>query len=188
MDVLDRKNYNLLIQKYYANCLPYLADVISPMQAHAADIKRRYPDAKVVFIGPCVSKKDEAEKYKDYVEAVLTYEEISTWFKNEGVELEQNVDSDEESRARLFPTTAGILKTMDLKSSGYEYLAIDGVENCIDALTDISEGKIHKCFIEMSACAGSCVGGPVMERKHYNQNGNTTYRRNPISDYLAISK
>ena len=179
---------NLLIQKYYANCLPYLADVISPMQAHAADIKRRYPDAKVVFIGPCVSKKDEAEKYKDYVEAVLTYEEISTWFKNEGVELEQNVDSDEESRARLFPTTAGILKTMDLKSSGYEYLAIDGVENCIDALTDISEGKIHKCFIEMSACAGSCVGGPVMERKHYNQNGNTTYRRNPISDYLAISK
>lgn len=178
---------NLLIQKYYPNCLPYLADVISPMQAHAASIKKRYPDAKVVFIGPCVSKKDEVEHYKNYVEAALTFEELSEWFKKEGVEVEQTSDSEKESLARFFPTTGGILKTMTQKNSDYDYLAIDGVENCIDALMDISEGKIHKCFIEMSACAGSCVGGPVMERKHNSQNGNISYRRNPVSDYLAVS-
>lgn len=178
---------NLLIQKYYPNCLPYLADVISPMQAHAASIKKRYPDAKVVFIGPCVSKKDEVEHYKNYVEAALTFEELSEWFKKDGVEVEQTSDSEKESLARFFPTTGGILKTMTQKNSDYDYLAIDGVENCIDALMDISEGKIHKCFIEMSACAGSCVGGPVMERKHNSQNGNISYRRNPVSDYLAVS-
>lgn len=178
---------NLLIQKYYPNCLPYLADVISPMQAHAASIKKRYPDAKVVFIGPCVSKKDEVEHYKNYVEAALTFEELSEWFKKEEVEVEQTSDSEKESLARFFPTTGGILKTMTQKNSDYDYLAIDGVENCIDALMDISEGKIHKCFIEMSACAGSCVGGPVMERKHNSQNGNISYRRNPVSDYLAVS-
>ena len=179
---------NLLIQKYYPNCLPYLADVISPMQAHAADIKRRYPDAKVVFIGPCVSKKDEAEHYKNYVEAALTFEELSDWFKKENVEVEQVTDTVDESLARFFPTTGGILKTMTQENTDYDYLAIDGVENCIDALMDISEGKIHKCFIEMSACAGSCVGGPVMERKHNNSNGNVSFRRNPVSDYVAVSK
>ena len=52
---------NLLIQKYYPAALPYLADVLSPMQAHCQDIKKRHPGAKTVFIGPCVAKKDEAE-------------------------------------------------------------------------------------------------------------------------------
>ena len=72
------------------------------------------------------------------------------------------MDTAEESRARFFPTTGGILKTMAQDISGYTYLAIDGVENCIAALRDIENGKIHKCFIEMSACSGSCIGGPVM--------------------------
>ena len=54
---------NLLIQKYFPKELPYLADVLSPMQAHCADLKRRHPGAKTVFIGPCVAKKDEAAHY-----------------------------------------------------------------------------------------------------------------------------
>ena len=49
---------NLLIQKYFPRALEYLADVVSPMQAHCMDIKKRYPNAKTVFIGPCVAKKD----------------------------------------------------------------------------------------------------------------------------------
>ena len=68
---------NLLIQKYFPKLLPYLADVLSPMQAHCEDIKRRLPNAKTVFIGPCVAKKDEAEYYEGIVDAVLTYEELS---------------------------------------------------------------------------------------------------------------
>ena len=52
---------NLLIQKYFPAELAYLADVMSPMQAHCAEIKKRLPHAKTVFIGPCVAKKDEAE-------------------------------------------------------------------------------------------------------------------------------
>ena len=60
---------NLLIQKQYPAVLEYLADVMSPMQAHCQDIKKRYPDAKTVFIGPCVAKKDEAEHYAGIVDA-----------------------------------------------------------------------------------------------------------------------
>ena len=169
---------NLLIQKYFPSELEYLADVVSPMQAHCMDIKKRYPEAKTVFIGPCVAKKDEAEHYEGIVDAVLTFEELTEWLKEENVELKQEMDSEEKSRARFFPTTGGILKTMTRDNSDYTYIALDGIDNCIAALRDIENGKIHKCFIEMSACTGSCVGGPVMEKYH---------RSSPVSDYIVIS-
>jgi putative PAS/PAC sensor protein len=168
---------NLLIQKYFPKEIPCLADIMSPMQAHAADIKKRIPDAKVVFVGPCVAKKDEAEYYEGLVDGVLTYEDLAKWMETENISIERETDSDEFSRARFFPTTGGILKTM-AKVSDYTYMAIDGVENCIAALKDIESGAVHKCFIEMSACVGSCVGGPVMEK----------YHRSPIKDYAAVAK
>ncbi len=168
---------NLLIQKKFPSLLEYLADVVSPMQAHCLDIKKRYPDAKTVFIGPCVAKKDEADHYKGIVDAVLTFEELTKWLNEENIELEHVMDSDEHSRARFFPTTGGVLKTMAQDAPGYKYVALDGVENCIAALKEIEAGNIHKCFIEMSACAGSCLGGPIMEKYNYA----------PISDFMAVA-
>ena len=168
---------NLLIQKYFPNILGYLADVVTPMHAHCADIKRRCPEAKTVFIGPCVSKKDEADFTGGMVDAVLTFEELTEWLKEENIELEPGVDKTPESLARFFPTTGGILKTLVNRTPGYTYMAIDGVENCIEALKDIESGKIHNCFIEMSACAGSCIGGPVMEK----------YHRSPVKDYMSVA-
>ena len=169
---------NLLIQKYFPAELQYLADVMSPMQAHCVDIKKRIPNAKTVFIGPCVAKKDEAEYYEGPVDAVLTFEELTNWLKAAHSELEKEMDENPESRARFFPTTGGILKTMAQNAPGYTYLALDGVENCITALKDIESGKIHNCFIEMSACIGSCIGGPVMEK----------YHRSPVHDYMSVAQ
>lgn len=167
---------NLLIQKYFPSLLPYLADVLSPMQAHAADIKRRYPNAKVVFVGPCVAKKDEAERYEGYADAVLTFEELTNMLKSERIELEHGIDKTEESRARFFPTSGGVIKTMN-QNENYAYITIDGAENCIAALQDIENGKISNCFIEMSMCAGSCIGGPVMEK----------YHRSPVRDFATVA-
>ena len=169
---------NLLIQKYYPSCLPYLADVLSPMQAHCEDIKRRNPNAKTVFIGPCVAKKDEADYYTGITDAALTFEELTEWFERKGITLNKALDKSDESLARFFPTTGGILKTMEKNMlPDYTYIAIDGVENCMAALHDIEEGNINNCFIEMSACAGSCIGGPVMEK----------YHRMPVRDYAAVA-
>ncbi|MBQ8496137.1 MAG: 4Fe-4S binding protein [Clostridia bacterium] len=168
---------NLLIQKYFPAELPFLADVKSPMQAHAADIKRRIPNAKVVFIGPCVAKKDEADYYKD-VDAVLTFEELSDWFEKVRVTPEQKTDENPGSLTRLFPTPGGIIKTMDIGKFGYTFLSVDGVENCMAALRDIEAGKLQKCFIEMSACVGGCVGGPVMEK----------HSRSHLRGYLAVAE
>jgi len=168
---------NLLIQKHFKGLIPYLADVVSPMQAHCKDIKRRMPDAKTVFIGPCIAKKDEAQHYEGIVDATLTFDEVNAWFKAEGITPEQKIDRDENSRARFFPTSGGILKTMSLNNPNYNYMVIDGIQNCIAALKDIEAGNVHKCFIEMSACAGSCIGGPVMEKQH----------RLPIKGYVSVA-
>ena len=169
---------NLLIQKHYPFALEYLADVKSPMQVHCQDIKKRIKNAKTVFIGPCVAKKDEAEYYEGIVDAVLTFEELTLMLKSANIELEKELDKDENTKARFFPTTGGILKTMSQEESRYSYVAIDGVENCIAVLNDIKAGKIHNCFIEMSACSGSCVGGPVMEKYHHLSS---------VTDYIRVA-
>ncbi len=169
---------NLLIQKYFPHLLPHLADTLSPMQAHCVDIKKRHPGAKTVFIGPCVAKKDEAAHYSGIVDAVLTFEELSRWLTAEGIKLEASEERSEEGLARFFPTTGGILKAMTRQEPEYSYLAVDGVENCISVLRDIENGKVHKVFIEMSACVGSCIGGPVMEKFH----------RSPVNDYIKVAQ
>ncbi len=172
---------NLLIQKYFPKELPYLAPVLSPMQAHAQDIQRRRPAWKTVFIGPCIAKKDEAQAYDGFVDAVLTFEELSQWLQEENISLMPEQDNSlaaaEEGRARFFPVTGGILKTMACTQKDYTYLAVDGVENCIAALKDIEKGGLQHCFIEMSACTGSCIGGPVMEKFHPT----------PLRDYAQVS-
>lgn len=169
---------NTLVEKYYPEVLPYLATVVSPMQAHCQKIKQEHPDAKTVFIGPCISKKAEADAYPGYADCVLTFEELSDWLKQEGITVEQGEDHLEESRARLFPTTGGILRTMKCDSPDYAYLVVDGIENVLAALDDIKQGRLKKCFIEMSICAGSCIGGPAMERE----------RRRPVTDTIAVNR
>lgn len=169
---------NTLIEKYYPEVLPYLATVLSPMQAHCQKIKAENPGAKTVFIGPCISKKAEAEAYPGFVDCVLTFEELSEWFRQEGITLEQGEDHLEESRARLFPTSGGILRSMNCDSPDYTYMVVDGIDNCLAAIENIKEGRLHKCFIEMSICAGSCVGGPAMEHPH----------RRPVTDTIAVNR
>lgn len=169
---------NLLIQKYFPRALKYLANVLSPMQAHCSDIKKRNPKAKTIFIGPCLSKKEEADRYKGIVDCVLTFEELTNWLNDEGIELEKVEEKViDHSKTRLFPTTGGILKTMNCSESEYNYLAIDGVENCINTLKDIEYGSVSKCFIEMSACVGGCIAGPIIEKKHCSH----------LKDYVLVN-
>ena len=94
------------------------------MQAHCQKIKQEHPGVKTVFIGPCISKKAEAEAYPGTVDCVLTFEELSDWLKQEGVSIEQGEDHLEESRARLFPTSGGILRTMNCDSPDYTWMAL----------------------------------------------------------------
>lgn len=171
---------NTLIQKYYPEALPYLAKVLSPMQAHCSKLREEHPDAYIVFIGPCISKKEEADQYPGFVDCVLTFEELSGWFTQENITLSPAAikkSSEGNGRARLFPIPGGILRSMNQQPENYDYIAIDGIDNCICAIKDVINGNLSHCFIEMSACSGSCVGGPAMDKEHHML----------ISDYIRIN-
>jgi uncharacterized Fe-S cluster-containing protein len=169
---------NLLIEKHYPDAAPYLADVLSPMLAHGKDIKARHPGAKVVFLGPCISKKNEIEMYPGFVDAVLTFLELQRFFGEKGIVPEPEVHPAvvEKSLARLFPTEGGILATMAKDNPKRAYVEVAGMEESIAAIKDILAGKVHHVFIEMSSCAGSCVNGPAIPESS----------RSLLSSFLAV--
>lgn len=156
---------NSLIQKYYPSVLQYVANVLSPMLAHCKIIKEREPEAACVFIGPCISKKEEAELY-GYCDVALTFEELDGWLQEENVEIERGeVPGEDGKRGRFFPIAGGIIKSMQNKNENFAYIAVDGVEDCIAAIKEIESGALHNCFIEMSTCKGSCINGPGCSSK-----------------------
>lgn len=178
---------NLLVEKYYPELTGCLAPVMTPMRAHAADIKRRHPEAAIIFAGPCLSKKDEAAL--DGLDAALTFDELSDMFEKAGISLADEKksqsaagkkkkisDADREGRARRFPVSGGILDSMIYKNPSYTYSVIDGMNSCKNALDDIRSGNLHHFFIEMSACKGSCIGGPILEKK----------KNQPLRNYQSV--
>lgn len=157
-----------LIQKHHPNTLRNLAPVLSPMQAHGKLIKEENPNAQVVFIGPCISKKDEIENYPGIIDIALTFDELNQWLEEEQINV-TNTEAIPSSKylSRFFPVAGGIIRTMNIDTN-YKYIPIDGLDNCIDALNEIGEGKFENCFIEMSACNGSCVNGPAKGKNKLN--------------------
>lgn len=161
---------NTMIEKYYPDVLQYLAPVLSPMQAHCKLIKEQHPEAKTIFIGPCISKKAEADAIPGLVDCALTFEELSEWMEQEGVLFEAGQPEDDFGRrARYFPTTGGIIRSMFTEDTDFDYIAVDGLDNCISAIQEVERGAIQDCFIELSACVGSCINGPVMNRSRQNR-------------------
>jgi iron only hydrogenase large subunit-like protein/uncharacterized Fe-S cluster-containing protein len=157
-----------LMEKYYPQVLKYLAPVLSPMTAHARMLKKQYgDDIYVVFIGPCLCKKDEAEWEKDAVDCVITFEELQSWFEEDGLSFSSDYAAgacSDKEEARLFPVKGGILRTMTERLPDICYVSVDGIEKCRKALEELSEGNLNGYFIEMSACEGSCINGPCMTK------------------------
>lgn len=157
---------NRLICQYYPNAMKYLAPFDSPMVAHGKMIKAEFEDALVVFIGPCISKKREAEESK-VIDGVLTFEDIVEIFEEKNITLETTFNSvlteeeiayEQVPASRYYPVSRGIIKSMAEKQEDYEYVAIDGVDRCKEVLENIE--NIENMFIEMSACEFACINGP----------------------------
>ena len=154
---------NNLIQEYYPNALPYLANVDSPMLAHAKLLKKQFPTAKIVFIGPCIAKKKEAAQ-SGIIDAVLTYEDLKGLFEKNKINLTQTAKLSVsnkgvgENKAKFFPISRGIIKSFDELPLGYEYVAIDGVQKCMDILESVD--TLSGMFLELNACDYACVKGP----------------------------
>lgn len=159
---------NLLVEKYYPDLLGQLAPVLTPAATHARMLRQIYSNrAKVVFIGPCVAKKQERTEDRNLF-AVLTFQELKDWLEQEEVSY---TEPDGEGKAlrntvcRFYPAPGGIIRNLSRRErSRYECVSVDGAERCIQTLEEIRNNKLTGFFLEMNICPGGCLGGPVLQQ------------------------
>ncbi len=152
-----------MIQEYYPMALKYLAPVDSPMVAHAKILKKQHPEASIVFIGPCIAKKREAEECH-LIDHVLTFEDVVTLFEEKNIKLDEitNLDLSKKNGtpnlAKEYPIPQGIINSFPTLPEGYEYVAVDGPKKCVEALKNIEH--LDHVVMEINLCVDACVNGP----------------------------
>lgn len=174
------------VEQYRPDLAETLTPIVSPMLAHARHIKARFgPDAKVIFIGPCVAKKAEAERpeHEGLVDCALTFTELFEWLDQQGITLQECEESwfDEEpgGDARFFPVEGGSLRTADLTADllATQTMSVSGIDElreALDELDNLDEGVL----IEPLFCPQGCVAGPGIRREQ-----NVYERRRELLEY-----
>ncbi|AZR74159.1 hypothetical protein BBF96_12585 [Anoxybacter fermentans] len=161
-----------LVEKHYPELIPNLAPLISPMMAHGQILKQIYgKEVKVVFFGPCIAKIDELNRPEASggVDLVMTFRQLIQFFTKKGVNLEKvepvDFDLSQSQWPRKYPLRGGVLTTAGLEE---EYLngqvfSVSGIEDCIQSIADLKEGRIRPIFLELMACRGGCINGPEVD-------------------------
>ncbi len=154
---------------------PELADCISgeltPMVGTARIIKKEHPDAKIVFIGPCMAKKLEAlrRSVRSDIDFVITFEELMGMFAAKGIEFSDYKPEGKLEQATLagrsYPIAGNVAKAIaaNIKAIDPEIdVKIDsamGLKECKKMLTLAKKGKRDGYLLEGMACPGGCVAG-----------------------------
>ena len=158
----------LYIKKYFPSLVGNVAPIVSPMVAMGRVIKRSLrPGAKVVFVGPCIAKKEEIDdpEVAGDVDAVLTFGELDQMFQEAGLILEKLPESDFDGPlprlGRIFPVPGGLLRSAALKEDicQNQILVTEGKEACTQILNEVLEGAIEAKFLDLLFCEG-CINGP----------------------------
>ncbi|QDR81108.1 [Fe-Fe] hydrogenase large subunit C-terminal domain-containing protein [Sporomusa termitida] len=162
-----------LIENKFPDLLGHISPSVSPMIASGRVIKELEPDAKVVFIGPCVAKKSEAQlpDLKGAIDFVLTFQELQTLLA--AAAINPAAEPDEENPlaswgGRLYARTGGVSeavgttleKLIPRRAEKFKPVKVDGIPDCTKLLEEIRAGRLEANFIEGMACKGGCVGGP----------------------------
>ncbi len=162
---------NLAKQHFPEQYKENVSTMVSPMVAMARMIKEERPDAGVVFIGPCIAKKQEAMSFdgKPDVDCVLTFEELIAMLIAKGIYTNQ-IEAEDENAAstfgRNFAQGGGVSKAIAemARLNGTEVKAhyADGCQECKKALMLVKAGKLPFDVVEGMACKGGCVNGPTV--------------------------
>lgn len=175
-----------LIEKHYPELIPNLIPSISAFICHGRIAKEKYgEDTKVVFIGPCLGKKDEG-RFDDAIDAVITFEEFKRWLKNEGICFEDFEESSFDVITNykvVFPFMSE--HTSDLTDdSKKEVVPVDGIDDCIKVIQGIKEKRMVNKVFDMNFCRNGCIRGSGIgddgvssyERQRNIKNYSKTYK------------
>ena len=165
--------FALYIRKFFPDLAKYISTSPSPMAAVAQLIKKKYPDAKVIFIGPCTAKKSEIKhpNVRPYVDSCLTFEELQAFIDAREIkvgELEESGYGEYGGSffGRGFAKCGGLSSAVNeaIHEEGFDFevkgQAVDGMENVRKALIAFKNPSSEINFLEGMACEGGCIGGP----------------------------
>ena len=164
-----------LVRLYYPDFVDNITPIGSPAMTHAKMLKEKYgDDISVVFIGPCIGKKNGVD-YKGLYDAALTFDELRVWINDviENLnELKVNEDDDfvpyRANEGSLYPIDGGMNETIrriGIKKD-VQLLDVCGIRNFKKALENLNPDSINKVmFVEALACEGGCIGGPCISTK-----------------------
>lgn len=159
------------IQKYYNHLVPNLAKIVSPMIALGRYIKKENGEkTKIVFVGPCVAKKDEYtdEPVEGVIDSVITFSELKEMFFEENIDLPEletiPFDPPRASLGKAFPLAGGLLKSTDLPGDVLddEIVVVEGRKKVLEIIDEISNKNINARFVDILFCEG-CISGPVVD-------------------------
>jgi len=170
------------IEKYYPQLVNKLAKIPSPMVAMARVVKKKYgTNVKIVFIGPCFSKKAESNE----LDEVLTFKELRELFAEKNIipspEKVSDFDPPVSGRGAIFPISRGLLQTIEMPENLFDgnIIVAEGNPNFQEAIKEFEEGYISSQHLELLACDG-CIMGPGM------MNGGPRFaRRKAVSNYVV---
>lgn len=174
-------SYVELTRKHIDGLQPYVSGTRSPMHYAAEMVKTQNPEAKTVFIGPCIAKRKEGID-NEFVDFVLSFSELDTILEAMEInpaDCEDLILEKIDSEARGFALSGGVIAAVnaqDLKID-VKTLSVDGLnKKSINLLKAFSKGKAPAQFIEVMACEGGCIAGPV---SHLNlQKGKRNFDKN----------
>lgn len=165
-------SWTLMVEKLFPEQFDYISDSSSPMVETAKYIVKKDPDAKITFIGPCISKKLEAlrDDVKDYVHFVITFEELMGMFVAKEIELSDIEISQELEDAstlgRGYAIAGGVaeaVKKTALIIDPSREINIEGASDlheCVKLMRVAKAGKKNGYLLEGMACPGGCIAGP----------------------------
>jgi len=159
------------LKKYHPAFAASITALHSPLLSHAAFLKERLgPEAKVVFIGPCISKKRESDLRRDLVDVAIDFADLADWFAAAGIEPaameigpEDRFFPGRAAKGSLYPIEGGMIASVRKYDApaGIRWMSFSGLSEIDRALAELEGVELSDTiFLELLACPGGCVNGP----------------------------
>ena len=186
------------VEKQFPAQAELISKTPSPMVMTGRMIKEKDPGSRVVFIGPCVGKKQEfrLDKAKGAVDCVLTFEELNAMFESRGIapeEMEETETEQGSGHGWRFAASGGVSSAVAqaMKEKGIDFdlkaVPCSGAEECRVALLKAGKGVLDGNFIEGMICDGGCICGPA-NLIRTPRNKVELEKQAKLSDHIPVKK
>ncbi len=166
-----------LIHKYLPEHSSLVADMCSPVLAHCRLLKKQYGDeTRIVFIGPCIAKKKEADAYPELLDIAIDFHDFRVWLESENIDpaafpsdAGDTFIPDTAKEGAMYPIDGGMIAGIKANCAvnNADFMTFSGIDNVKEVLAEVEDlHPTRPLFLELLACEGGCINGPRTETRN----------------------